>query len=165
MQDLITKLGIDWKLLLAQVVNFGILVYILQRFVFKPIVAALNERQNKIKENIALGEEIKKKLAEAEEAKAEVLKQARLDGDKILKEADKNATKLKEEKLQETRVEALTIISQGRAQIEKDRASLRTELKKETGELISLAIEKSMGDIINESAQNKLKEQALASLK
>ena len=165
MADLITKLGIDWKLLLAQVVNFGILVYILQRFVFKPIVAALNERQNKIKENIQLGEEIKKKLAEAEEAKAEVLKKARLDGDKILKEAEKNATKLKEEKLHETRAEALTLIAQGRAQIEKDRASLRTELKKETGQLISLAIEKSMGDIIGESAQAKLRDQAVSSLK
>ncbi|MEI7777477.1 MAG: F0F1 ATP synthase subunit B [bacterium] len=165
MQDLILKLGIDWKLLLAQVVNFAILAYILQRFVFKPILAALNERQNKIKENIQLGEEIKKKLTEAEEAKAEVLKQARLDGEKIIKEAEKNASKLKEEKLQETRIESLTLISQGRAQIEKDRTTLRAELKKETGELISLAIEKSMGDIINESAQSKLKDQALAVLK
>lgn len=165
MEELIHKLGIDWKLLIAQGVNFAILVYILQRFVFKPIVKALNSRQEDISNNDKSGEVIEAKLKETDILREEILAKARQDSDKIMKSAEQSALSLKEEELHKTKLEVEKMIFQGKAQIESDRATLRGELKKEMGTLISLAIEKTVGDVVDHSGQKKLAEEALEIMK
>jgi F-type H+-transporting ATPase subunit b len=165
MQELVTKLGIDWKLLLAQVVNFAILVYILQRFVFKPILAALESRRAGIEKSSKQGEEAALKLQEAEAAKEEILAQARTHSGAIIKEAEVSASKIKDEKIEETKNEVEKLVAQGKVRIESDRIILRSELKKEMGGLISMAVEKTVGDVITTDAQKKLTEEAVAIIK
>jgi F-type H+-transporting ATPase subunit b len=165
MQELVLKLGIDWKLLIAQAVNFAILVYVLQRFVYKPIVKALNGRQEDISKAAHQGEEIEAKLKETEALKEEVLAKARQESDKILKSAEEFALTIKEAELEKTKKEVEKMIASGKAQIESDRASLRSELKKEMGQLISLAVEKTVGDVVDASGQKKLAEEALEVMK
>jgi F-type H+-transporting ATPase subunit b len=164
-EELITKLGIDWKLLIAQLVNFGILLYILNRFVFKPLLASLNARREQIVSSVKQNEEAEAKLKEAEALKEEVMAQARKEADSIIKGAEKNASKLKAEGLAETKKEAEKIIAQGKLQLENDRALLRTELKKEVGQLISLAVEKTVGDLVDTHAQKKLTDEAIEIIK
>jgi len=165
MQELITKLGIDWKLLAAQVVNFAILVYILQRFVFKPVLKALESRREQIEKNAKQGDEVEQKLKEAEALKEEVLAKARKDSALIVKEAEQSAAKLKETKLAETKAEADKMIALGKAKVEQDRTALREELRKEMGSLVALAVEKTVGDVIDQHAQKKLTEEAIAIIK
>ena len=159
MSELIVKLGIDWHLLVAQGVNFAILVYVLQRFVYKPIVAALNQRQADLIKAANSGEEIEAKLRE------EILAKARQDSDKIIKSAEDSAITLKDDELSKTKKEVEKMVANGKAQIENDRTALRSELKKEMGSLISLAIEKTVGDVVGADAQKKLSEEALEIMK
>jgi len=162
MSELFSKLGIEWQLLLAQVVNFAILAYILQRFVYKPLVKSLNERREAIAKNAEQGEEIALKLKEAEILKEELLAKARTESEKILKDATLFATKIKEEKLQETQNESALIIASAKKQIEQDRNNLRNELKKEIGTVVALAVEKVVGDVADTHAQKKLVDEAMS---
>ncbi len=165
MQELILKLGIDWKLLLAQAVNFGILVYVLHRFVFKPLVASLAERQDAIKKNLDTADEVERKLRETETLREEVLAKARQDSDKIIQSAENSAITLREEEVMKTKSEVEKMIASGKAQIENDRTALRSELKKEIGEIVGLAIEKTVGDVVSHDAQKKLANEALEIMK
>ena len=165
MQELILKLGIDWKLLIAQGVNFAILVYVLQRFVYKPIVASLNSRQADLANNAKSGEVIEAKLRETDTLREEILAKARQDSDKIIKSAEDSALTLKEDELKKTKAEVEKMIASGKTQIENDRTTLRSELKKEMGELISLAIEKTVGDVVSADAQKRLTDEAIEVMK
>ncbi len=65
--DILNEFGIKPILLAAQVVNFLILLYILKRFLYKPILKVLNERKNKIADSLKNAEEIERKLVEISE--------------------------------------------------------------------------------------------------
>ncbi len=52
MEDLISKLGIEWKLLLAQIVNFVILFLVLKKFLYKPLLNFMNNRRQKIADGL-----------------------------------------------------------------------------------------------------------------
>ena len=165
MDQLIVKLGIDWKLLLAQAVNFAILVYILQRYAFKPLMKSLKGRQEEIAKASAQAREVESRLKEAESVKHDILEKARRDGEVKVKEAVKDAARLHDEKLGEAHAEAERIIAQGAAVLEKERVALRGELKKDMGALVVAAVEKAVGDVIDEKAQKKLSDDALTALR
>ena len=62
--ELLQKLGIDWRLLIAQLVNFSILVIILYKLLYKPVLKVLNDRKEKIEQGLkdakSLGEELER---------------------------------------------------------------------------------------------------------
>ena len=69
-------LGLDVKLLLAQVVNFLLLWFILSRFLYKPILKMLDDRKKKIKDGLDTAAKIEKKLEDIQEKEKEIIKAA-----------------------------------------------------------------------------------------
>ncbi len=67
MSDLFAVFGVNWKLLLVQVVNFGLLLSVLTYLLYKPILKIIDERQNKIAEGVKTAEAAERKLADAKE--------------------------------------------------------------------------------------------------
>lgn len=67
MDQLITTFGIDWRLLLIQAVNFGLLLLILWRFVYRPVLAMIDERREKVAEGVRKFEEADRNLLAAKE--------------------------------------------------------------------------------------------------
>jgi F-type H+-transporting ATPase subunit b len=75
MGEIFVKLGIDWKLLGSQALNFAILLGVLFWFVYKPLLKLLSERRQKIEQGLLGAEEAKRRLAEIEiEREAELAK-------------------------------------------------------------------------------------------
>ena len=83
MEQLIAVFGIDWRLLLIQGLNFGLLLAILTYFLYKPILRIIDERREKIAEGVRLAESATRTLAEAKE-----------EGEQLLGEAAKKAEAL-----------------------------------------------------------------------
>ena len=87
----VTKLlfdfGIDLPLLLAQILSFSVVAYLLWRFVFKPVMATLDDRQRQIESGLTYAEEMKAKLAQTKEDSTAILKQAQPDGAKLIEES------------------------------------------------------------------------------
>ena len=77
MAELIEKLGINWKIFLAQVVNFVILLFVLKKIAFDPFLKTLEERNKKVKEIEDREKEIEERLKNLEAKEKEVLERAK----------------------------------------------------------------------------------------
>ena len=97
MEELIKNFGIDWKLLVAQVVNFAILFFLLKKFAYGPVLAILRKRAAGIKEGIAMRAKAEKTLGEVGEIKAKTAQQAEMDALALVAHAEETAGKRKEE--------------------------------------------------------------------
>ena len=93
MSELFSQLGIEPKLLLAQGVNFAILLFVLTKFVYKPLMKMVEERRNKIELGVKGGEMAEGIIKKAEEQKTGIIKEADTKAVSIISEAEKNAQK------------------------------------------------------------------------
>ena len=84
MSELLNKLGIDYKLLIAQIINFLVLLFVLWKFAYGPILAILEKRQKKIEKGLADAEAAEKRLEESEKKQKEVLRKARTEAKEIV---------------------------------------------------------------------------------
>ena len=152
--------GWNWKLFLSQVISFGIVAFLLQRFAYKPILAVLEERRRKIEEGQINAEKIKKELAEAEKRYQEIVAKANADGQKMIDEARESAAHLSERKQQEAITAAEQIIAKAReaAAIEHERTM--ESLKRELGRLVVDTTAKVTGKVLTDEDQRRLQEEA-----
>ena len=91
MSDLIHKLGIDWKLLSSQAVNFLILLFVLRKFAYKPLLKILEKRRGGIEEGLAKATEADRRLKEANEAKKEKIKEGERESLEMLRRTEEQA--------------------------------------------------------------------------
>src|SRR3990167_6951375 len=85
MSELLQHFGIEWKLLLAQLVNFGVLFFVLRKFAYGPLLGMLRERREKIAEGMRAAEESQQKLAEANREKDALLGEARKESVSLIR--------------------------------------------------------------------------------
>ena len=113
MQEFLNQLGIDWRLLLSQAINFGLVFLVLRMFVYKPVLKILHERKKKIQEGIAKAQEAdirlkeidqmaKNKLAEANQSAIEIIQRSEKRGKEVETTLVERAREREEELLQKT---------------------------------------------------------------
>src|SRR3989344_3948169 len=158
MSELFTQLGINWMLLLAQIINFAILAFVLSKFLYKPIMKMLDDRKNRIAEDLEKSKTLEMKIVEAGTAKEDLLAEARRQGEKMIKQSEKNASEIKEAMVKEAGVEVGKMRDDAKRSLETDRQKTMDELKKELGSLVSLSVEKALGDVADKSVQEKIVE-------
>jgi len=161
MQELLSKLGIDWKLLIAQIVNFLVLLFVLWKFAYGPIVAMLEKRQKKIEKGLKDAEDAHKKLAESEEKQKEILRHARIEAKEIVEKSREQAEKSKSGIAAEAKVQAEKIVTDAKAQIEQEKQKTIAEIKSEIGGLVVAATEKIVGEKMNIEKDRKLIEEMI----
>lgn len=97
MDKIIHSLGIDWKLLLAQTVNFFILFFVLYKFLSQPLSKIIEERKKKIEEGLAMRIEAEKMIAEVSKDRLEILRRAEEERARIIESAkDEREKRLKD---------------------------------------------------------------------
>lgn len=160
--ELLSSLGIEWKLIIAQIVNFGILVFILYKLVYKPLLSALDSRVAQVKEVAEKTSSIDSKLEEIKSLEEETLAEARKAGAKIIKETEEAASKLKARLESEAVAEAAKLIKEAEARIKADQDKQNASLKAEIKDLVATAIEATIGKYLNDDAKKKLADEASA---
>ena len=119
------KLGINPILILAQVVNFLIILFLLKKFLYGPIVKVLDERKKKAEDTERLNVEANTKLTEIDTEKK-----------RVLAEAKKEAEKMVAESKLEMQHEKDAIMQKAQKEIQQTRAKLETEMKAEKEKMI-----------------------------
>jgi F-type H+-transporting ATPase subunit b len=135
-------LGINWKLFLAQLVNFGIVLFIFWRWVVKPLGKTLTDRQAKIESglrNAAYMEDEKKKF---EEWKGDEMRKVRSEAERVLKTATETADKIRAETVTGAQAQADKIVEQAKSAIEGEKTQMLKEVKTEIADLVMKASEK-----------------------
>lgn len=165
MTELVKSLGIEWPILIAQVVNFAILLAILGKFVYKPVLKMLDERKEGVAKALEREEKAAAKLAAADAEKEKILVQARVESQRIIDEAKKDGEGVKTKLVASGKEEIAKMKADADKRLKDERARLVTEVKGEIGGLIVNTIEKTLGDVLDARTQGKMVEQALTVLR
>ena len=160
-----SSLGISLPLLLAFVINFIILLVLLRKFLYRPVLKMLDERTQKVKESMDWAEAIKR---DYEQAKVEVQKQidkGRQEAQAIIAQAVQKGATLKEEAKREASVQAKAIVEKARAELEAERDKMVEDLRKEFVSLLILASERVIRQTLDKEKQSRLIEETLEEIR
>jgi F-type H+-transporting ATPase subunit b len=155
------SIGIDWHILLAQLINFGILFGILFVLLYKPVRRMLDERSARIREGMEQAEQVKEQLARTDEQVRTQMEAARREGQGILAQAAQMGERLKEEARGEAKREAETIVNRARAEIERERDEAIEDLRNQFVDLAIAAAEKVVSETLDKEKHRRLIEEVL----
>lgn len=157
------KLGINWGLLIAQLFNVILLVWLLTRFLYQPVLKMLNERTRRIQESLRDAEQIKEQVARARQDYDAELARARQEAAGVLAQAQERAKVQEQEIVAQARQEAERIRAEAREQAMQERDQLLRDLKNQMAELVTLTASRVLGEELK-SNHDRLIEESLASL-
>ena len=157
-------LGINVPGLIAQIVNFGLLLVLLSVVLYKPVLRMLDQRAARIRESLQQAEAIKQDMAKAEQQVQAHLDEARQEGQVLIGQAAQLGERLKEEARQEARQEAEAIISRARSEIQMERDEAIAELRRQFADLTILAAGKVINRSLDKQAHKELIDEVLESV-
>jgi len=142
-------LGISWQGLLAQLINFALLLVLLYFIAYKPIRRMLDERSEKIRVGLEQAEQMKEMMAKTEGQVKEHLEVARGERQNILAQAEQVGQQLKEEAREQAKQDAESIVAKARVEIQREQDEAIGELKRQFADLAILAAEKVISETLD----------------
>jgi len=158
----IGALGFNLPALIAQLINFTLLLIVFRLFLYKPLLRILDERRKRIEEGLQASEDAKKRLAETEQDVSAEMQRARQEAQALIAQAQQTSARMAEEGRQQARVEAEQILERARGEIQLERDNAISELRREFADLTITAAEKVIRRSLDRTAQHDLIEQVLA---
>jgi len=158
--DLITP---EIGLIFWTALTFAILLFVLRKFAWKPILGAVSDREEGIKTALASAEEAKREMENLQADNERILKEARLEREAMLKEARELKDKMITDAKEEAQVQAGKMIEQAQAAIESEKKSAMAELKSHVAGLsVEIAEKVVRAELSNKNKQLELVEEMLA---
>lgn len=151
--EILTQIGIDGKLLLAQAVNFLVLLAVLYRFAYKPMLSFLEKRTERIERGLRDAEEAKRRLDEAATDKEAILAEAREEAKRLVDASRTSAEKRGAEMIAEFEKKAEKIVEESRERATEEREKLFREAKGEIAELVIATTEKVLKERVSTEAE------------
>jgi F-type H+-transporting ATPase subunit b len=143
--------GLSVPAVLAQMVSFCVVAWILWQFAFKPVLATINERQRTIQSGLDYAEEMKAKLAAAQQESAALIKNAQTEATKIVDEARKTAKEFLDKQMQEATVRANDTIAKAQQAIELEHKKMLADARGEIARLVVTTTERVLAKKLTDS--------------
>lgn len=150
--DLLTP---DFGLIVWQILIFLVVLFVLSKFAWKPIINGLNERENSINESLLSAEKARNEMAELKADNEKLLAEARKERDNILKDATAAANKLREEAKEQASQEGARIIADAKASIETQKNAALAEVKDQVAQLSVQIAEKILREKLSDDKAQK----------
>ena len=149
-----------------QTLIFVLLIFLLRKFAWKPILDAVNEREDGIKNALLSAENAKRDMQNLVSDNEKLLAEARVERDGMLKEAREIKDKIVSEAKSEAQVQAGKMIEQAKAAINSEKNAAMTELKNQVASLsIEIAEKVLKSELTDKASQTKLVEKMLGDVK
>ncbi len=155
------ELGVSLPTLLAQIINFAILLGLMYLVAYKPIMRMFDERSRKIRESMEQTEFIKEQATHAEEEVKKQLEAAGREGQEVIVRAVRTGEEVRRKAQQEARWEADSLIARARMEIQRERDDAIDELRKEFTDLTILAAGKVIDRSLDKKAHRQLIDKVL----
>lgn len=162
--NLAGQFGVEWNLLIAQIINFALVAYLLYHFAFKPVLKTLAERQKKIAEGLQYAEDMKQKLKDAELQHSEIMHQAALEKKEILELAKEQAKNYTEKQSQEASAKAEHIIKKAEEVIALEKQKMLLSARAELADLVVMTSEKVLSKNLTKEDRARFNETAAKEL-
>ena len=147
MEDFARHFGIDVKLLLAQAVNFFVLLWLLKRYAYKPLLRMMARRRDEIQHGIRSAKESEEKLARIGIEREEVLKGARGEALAIVKKGELSAEERKAAILKDAAQKTKEVIEEAHRKIREEEAKMRDSVLKNSERLVRETITRVLGKL------------------
>ncbi len=142
MQKIVSVFGINWKLLLIQGVNFGLLLAILYRYLYRPVLAMVDTRRAKIENAIKDAEKAEHELGQAEVEKMRILREATQKGGAIIDMAKKHAEGEEHTMMKDAHRKVVHLLSEAERRVAREREEMMEKVEREVARMAVLAAEK-----------------------
>ena len=164
MEELLGQFSLG--LFIIQALLFVGLIFLLKKFAWKPILDAVNDREEGIKNALLSAENARKEMQNLQADNQRILQEARLERDTMLKEAREIKEKMIADSKTEAQDQGLKMIEQAKAAIESEKNAAMAELKAQVSTLsISIAEKLLKDELSNKETQTKLVEKMLGDVK
>ena len=150
--------------ILCQAIAFVLFVWFCMKYVWPPIMAAIEKRQKEISEGLSSAERAKKELDLAQADATDQLKKAKAEAQVIIDQANKRKAQIVDEAKAEAEQERNKIVSQAKAEIDAERQRAREELRKQVGILAIAGAEKIIERSVDEAATSDIVDKLVAEL-
>lgn len=150
--------------IVGQMIAFAMLVWFTMKFVWPPLIGAINERQRKIEEGLNAAEKAKADLASAEARVEQEFASAKAEAAAIIDRANKTANQMIEDAKTQARLESERIVSAAHASVEQEFSKAREGLRSEFAKLAVLGAEKILEDSVDEQKHASMLSQLAAKL-
>lgn len=128
--------GINWKLFLAQLINFAIVLFVLWKWVFKPVTKGLSDRTEKIENSLQDAEKIAKDRTDFDSWKQGEISTVRTEATAIITQAKETAEALKADTLKATADEQNNLIEQAKKRLEQEKSAMMESAKSELADIV-----------------------------
>lgn len=142
----LAALGVDGPFLLAQVVNFLILFFLLRWVLYRPILDVLVKRRTTIEHGLKAAEEAERRAASTQQETAKLLGEARAEASSIVEDAKAQATAVATKLKDEASAQSEALLERTRAALAAEKDAVLAEAQKELTDLVLLATERVVAD-------------------
>ncbi len=142
LHQLQTQFGIEGKYLLMQVISFSILAFVLYRFFFKPVLATVDERNQKIESGLKHAEEMQAKLAAAAQESTQIVRNAQLEAQKLIDESRRLAKDLSDKQQAEAMQRSADMIAKAQQASELAHKKMLDQARGEIARLVVTTTER-----------------------
>lgn len=161
---LLGTFGLDWKLFLAQLINFAIIVFVLTKWVYKPLLHVMDERRKKMERGIKQAQEAQRKLDSASEEKKQIINEARSVGKQYVDEGKKKGDLEREQRIDASKTIIERQLKESKELLERETALAKEQARKELATLVITATEKVSQNVLDDTQHRKLIENSLNQL-
>jgi F-type H+-transporting ATPase subunit b len=152
--------GISTPFLVAQIVNFLVVAFILWKFAFKPVLAIIDERQKKIASGLEYADEMKSKLDAVHQESVASAKRAQAEATRIIEEARKSAKEFLDRQTQESAAKAAEILTRAQQVIELEKKKMLAEARTEIAKLVVTISQRVLSKELSDADRSRYNEAA-----
>ncbi len=159
----IAALGFNLPGLIAQLINFGVLLVILRLFLYPPLMRVLDERKRRIQEGLERAEQAVEQAQASEGEAKRIMEEARAEAREAVARSQETALRLREELEQRARIDADRIVTRAREEIAIERDQAIELLRGEFADLTIAAAERVIGQSLDRDAHQRLIDEVIVS--
>lgn len=157
----ISALGFSIPGLIANLINFTILLILLRLFLYKPVLKLLDERRRRIQEGLESAEQATSQAQASEDQARAAMQEAQQQARDTIQQAQEAAGRVREQLEQQARANADQIVTRAREEVQAERDQAIGQLRREFADLTIAAAERVTGQAIDRQAHQRLIDEVL----
>lgn len=154
--EIFQEFGINWYLVVAQIVNFLIILYLFKRYVYKPVFNMLKKRADIIKQSIDDAQKTKDSLEKTDKERTVILKKAREEAKKIIDESTSEAQEIIEAANQKAKKQSDVVLADAQEEIDRQAREAEKRIQGRIGNLVEKILQESLSEYLSEKEQKEI---------
>ena len=164
-EGIAASLGLNSQLFVFQLINFTIVAVIVWFMILKPLLKKMEERKIQIDESIDNAKRVETNLFESERQYQKKIDEAKVEANKVIEKAHEEGVRLGKMLKEKSRSDIELLVAQAKKNIEIYKQEMKAEIKKETAEIVILALEKILSEKFDSKKDGKFIEEVLKEVK